>query len=502
MGWQDDPIVEDDAQAGSGHAWDNDPEVEAQQTQPPVPSLGAVALNAVPKGVANLVNTPNLINHLILKGVASIPGMDSMPEVKKFLEEGAEKFARNGPMHLMEKAGIVDPEKNPQTGLQRVVDTGIQAAVGSALVPGAGLAGAAKSAAMGAASGAAAQVTKEGTGSDLLAAIVGAAVPMAGTAAKLVQRGFRAVKPEHLSPIHSPTRAQTLEEGRKLGLKVQPSSVSSGVGTKVLESVAGPGKLDIELTIENQAAATNAAKASIGVPSSVELSPKLLKETRDFANQSYQRVAALSPKAAQALDDLKQSRFEAADHFKYYWKSGNPEAGKQARSWEQLAKSFEQTIEQEAKRLGQPQLVDQLRASRKLIARTHDIENALNVGDGHVDMRVFGKMVEEGRPLEDELLTIGKFANAFEKVSRRGSSVGTTTSGTDAASASILSASSGSLLSGGLPLLRGPARKRLLADEIQNYLGKSKPLPDVAKPAARAAITTSVLHDNAKKEKK
>lgn len=82
----------------------------------PLPSMGEVAMNAVPKGVANFLNTPNLINHLILKGVAAIPGMDSMPEVKKFLEEGAEKFSRNGPMHMMEAAGLVDPAKNPQTG--------------------------------------------------------------------------------------------------------------------------------------------------------------------------------------------------------------------------------------------------------------------------------------------------------------------------------------------------------------------------------------------------
>lgn len=120
MGWQDAPLVEDEQESSTGQAWATAPEVDSPGAQAaPMPSMGEVALNAVPKGVANFLNTPNLISHLLLKGVASIPGMDSMPEVKKFLEEGAEKFGRNGPMHMMETAGLVDPAKNPQTAYRR-----------------------------------------------------------------------------------------------------------------------------------------------------------------------------------------------------------------------------------------------------------------------------------------------------------------------------------------------------------------------------------------------
>lgn len=571
MGWQDAPVVEDEAASGAP-SWMSAPEIDDQpnyglredgtptgpddeQIAVPnheAPGMGKVILNAIPKGVANLANTPHTINSLIIRGLAALPGLDSVPQVKNFLQGIADhpQMSRNMPMELMEHIGAVNPENEPQTGPQRVVDMAIQNAVQSAIVPGSGVIAAGKSALMGAASGAAAQATKEGTGSNLLAIAVGMAVPSAGMAKDLAQASFRAVKPAPQSPLNNATRMKTLEDAQAIGLKVQPSSVKSGAAVNTLESVAGPGKLDIALTLQNQRAATQAAKEALGLPSDAELTVPLLNELRKTASQPYRDIAAISPKAARALDNLKQARFEASEHYTYYYKSGNPDAGKAARTWQAKADALERVIDDEAKKIidvygvkrgqsqpsstqsnlkqigttavspntptlrdaplefekvatttaGDPNILERLRSARQLIARSYDVQNALNRGDGHVNMHVFGKMLAEDRPLSGGLAVMGRFANAFEKVSRPGSSVGTTTSGTDAASAAVLGASSGSILAGGIPLLRGPARKKLLADEIQQYLTKDRPMPQMKLPLTRSLLTGKTMIDNEKEK--
>jgi len=543
---------------------DAEPPMQAEQSaQLPEPSMGAVALNAIPKGVANLANTPHTLNGLVIRGLASLPGLDKLPEVKNFLQGIADhpEFNRNRPMEFMQKIGAVNPENEPQTGPQRVIDQAIQAAIGAAAVPGGatlnlakqavvpagGALNAAKSAAMGAASGTAAQMTREATGSDLLASAVGAAVPLAVSAPSLV----RAVKPTPNSPLNNKTRMQTLEEAQQLGLRVQPTSVKPTAKNQMLESVAGPGKLNIALTLENQAAATAASKQALGLPKTAELTTDTLKELREAASKPYRDIAALSPKAADALEKLKQARYEANEYFRYYFKSGDPAAGKTAREWKAKASNYENIIDQEAKKIvdiygvkhggasprfgnrpqletralttgqevgpsggtlnlekvgqttaGDPYLLDRLRDARKLIARSYNVETALNRGDGHVSLEVLGKMYQEKMPLSGELEVLGKFANAFETVSRRGSAVGTVASGTDAASAATLatmgsSSGAGGLLSGGLPLARGPARRKLLSDDIQKYLSKDKPRTPAHIPLGRAAMTGKTVLDNA-----
>src|SRR5574343_823665 len=196
MGWRDDPIVGEEPR-GQAQPWLADPEVTSESAAaPPEPSIGQVALNAIPKGIANLANTPHTINALVLRGLASLPGLDAVPEVKNFLQGIADhpEFNRNHPMEFMQKIGAVRPEHEPQTGPQRIVDTAIQAAIGSAAIPGGGALNMAKQAALGATSGAAPQVNKEATGSDLLAGEVGGATPLAVKAgADALARGSKKI---------------------------------------------------------------------------------------------------------------------------------------------------------------------------------------------------------------------------------------------------------------------------------------------------------------------
>lgn len=569
MGWLDDPVVTDTPAPpvqpgmppppeGAAPAFMTAPVVQEPQ-QPPVPSMGAVAANAIPKGLANLLNTPVTLANLIMQGIANLPGAGHFSGLQTAAQEP--ELKANAPMDVAKQLGVVKPENEPQTGPQRIVDMAIQTAIGSAAVPAGGLAGATQGAAVGAASGAAAQTTKELTGSDLLAAAVGMATPFA----------IKALTDSNKQLLMTPTKKQTLADARAAGYVVEPSSVRTP--SSKFETVAGKASIAQEAAFRNQEVTNKLAAKAIGLPEDTPLSMGVIEDIRKEAGKVYQEVASVSPKAATALDNLKQARFEASDYFRYYAKTGDPSAGKQAREWQARADALENTIEAEAKKiveiyaarpstpsaaptstspklphgetvpqietrevgfavpsagagptassaqprtinlekvgettLGDPNLMARLRASRQLIARTHDVERALNLGDGNISAPIIGRMLDQGRPLTGELAVIGRFAQAFPRVAREVASVPPpAVSGTDAAASALLGAggaaaagSPAGVIAGGLPLLRGPARRKVLSESYQNKLAEppKQPTP-TGRTAARSAMAGKAVMDSA-----
>lgn len=458
--------------------------------------MGDVALQAIPKGAANLLNTPNVINHLALKGLSMIPGFDQIPELKDL----AERFNRNPMMGLMEKAGIVDHTKDPQTGPQRIVDTAIQSAVGALAGPAGKIKDVVRAAGVGLTSGAVGQTTKEftrdlagETGSTLLAVAAGALTPLAvsGTGRKVD------------SFIGTQTKKDLLKEARKEGIVVEPAAVHSGRPTELIESFGGKAPVAQLASIKNQPIINDLAARSIGLPKGTEITPAVLDEVKNTGGLVYKEIADISPRAAKALEELKQVRFDAGDHWKYYNKSGNPEAGKMARKLTAQEGRLEQVIEEEAKKIvdvyaatgrvspsassqgtapsfarpgqrqlesrevgfttpsggkgtvgrpdpgaasntinvekvgsttaGDPHILGRLRDSRKLIARAHDIERALIEGPGEVSAAALSAMKRNGKKFTGELDLIARLNQAFGRSLRVASTVPPpSVSGTDA----------------------------------------------------------------------
>jgi len=523
MGWQDAPLVEDEAPAGNTPSWMAAPEegvsqdVATAQPAPPVPTMGQVALNAVPKGVANVLHTPNLINHLVLKGLASLPGMDTAPEIKKMLQEASDKFGNNGIMSLMEKTSVVNPDHNPQTGPQRIVDAAIQGAVSAAVVPGKALLDTGKSALMGAASAATGKTTEEivkpfvgETAAHWIGVATGAIVPLAPLAAP----SFRVVKPAPHSELNTKTRLQTLKDGQEIGLVAQPTSVRPSVMNQIKESVAGPGKLNLAASIKNQRAATEAAKKELGLPASAELDAATFKALKDTAAVPYRELSSL-PGGKNLLEQLQQKRSDASAFWRANGSTPSPELRKAALQAEQEATQFEMAIDQLAQQSGVPGLLQRVRGAREGLAKIYDVESATNVGDGHVVMSVLGGMKDAGRPLSGHLDTLGRWWNAFKPVSREGSGLGTVASGTDAASAALLAttgSNSSSLigtLAGAAPGLRSAARNNLLSDKTQKSLldmggtqGLKELTPKALRGLSRSGMVGSALHNTQEKGEK
>lgn len=530
MGWKDAPLTKDLPR------WQTAPAIDTPAPDL-VPTTGQVARNAAAKAIPNLLDTPLSLASLLAKGVASLPFASHLKPLQDLANE-PELQARPA-MDAARSVGLVNPAFDPQTGPQRVLDTAIQSGLSTALAPASSVGQFARNVGVGAASGLAGQTTKEitkpivgETGSTLLALGAGAFTPFA-----ISGLGTNKVR------LNSEEK-RILAEGQPYGLVVQPSSVKPTGASNKLESVAGGASVRQAASLHNGEKFDQLAAKSVGLPPETVLTPEILDQVRAQAAKPYEEIAALSPRAKTALDGLKQARFNAKENWNYYRRSGNPDAGTQARTWDARAEQYERVIDGEAKRIisvygvkstppgarpgptGQPfppsaqletramtetrgglpstqgtsassaagttidtellgqrtagtaDLMDRLKESRKLIARTYDVEKAL-IGGGHVAGDVLGGMLRKGKPLTGELKIIGEFANAFPKVSQRMPSViPPGASGTDAASAAVLATMGDGTgkLAAGLPMLRGPARNLVLSPGYQSRLLKP-PVP-------------------------
>jgi hypothetical protein len=448
------------------------PPVPAAPAAPP-PSTGRVALQSTIKGVAAipemLLNTPTNLWNLAKAGYGTAAGVLGRPDIAASTEiTPPPNYIQRG----LEATGITSPEFDPQTGTQRILDKTIQTGVQLAISPASGLKQVAGNVATGALSGALGGVTKEATGSDLAAGVVSVLTPFAA-------RGIITGGPQRNV---TPVKAETLKEAHEAGYVVPPSTVKPTFATKRLESVAGKAAVGQEAVLRNQAVTNSLAKKALGLSDDAILTEESLEAVRKAAGVPYQEVARLSSIAANALERLKQARFEMARWFKFSNRTGDPAAQDKAKFFQAQAETLERVIEKAATSAGQPELVKQLRESRQLIAKSYDVERALNVGTGDVSARAIGRMLDQGKPLTGELKVIGRFAQAFPSVTREAASIPSPgVSGTDAAASALLGtigyggAGLPGLLPAGLPLLRGPARHTVLSGPIQNRLVAARP---------------------------
>lgn len=238
---------------------------------------------------------------------------------------------------------------------------------------------------------------------------------------KIVQAGKD--KAASLASMAS-VRNSTISEAQKAGYVIPPSVVGSGHFEKFLESVGGKAAIGQEAAIRNQAVTNRIARTEAGLSADQPISEGTLAAARDRMAQPYKEIAALSPRAASALEQLKEVRLDAKDFWKKYGMQGDPVARREAVKLDSKAGMLERVIEKEAARLGKPGLLEDLRKSRTAIAKNHNVEKALNVGSGDVDARIIGRLLDRGTPMTGGLRTIGKFAEAFKPFAREISAVG------------------------------------------------------------------------------
>lgn len=215
----------------------------------------------------------------------------------------------------------------------------------------------------------------------------------------------------------------TLEAARREGFIVPPSEYDPSFVGNRLESIGGKAAIKQQAEINNQQATNKVARREAGLQENDPISEANLEKARDQMAAPYREVAAVSTRAADALEKLKQARADAKVYWKHYGVSADPASLKKAQSLDQRAQVLEKVIDKEAGSVGKPDLLDQLRDARVRIAKNHNVDRALNVGDGNVDALVLGRMRDKGIPLTGGLKTIGDFAEAFPRFARQESKV-------------------------------------------------------------------------------
>lgn len=453
-----------------------------------------VAMNAIPKGVANLINTPVALADL--QGQLVHQASESLREHGLYGEAAAARPSTpyqplpNYPMKGMEALGAVRPENEPQTRTQRVADAMIQGGVGLAAVPAKGI-GLARQILSGATAGGVGEAMGEATES-----------PVAGVASNIAT--FLATRGK--ARPGQTGRMSTLKEGVEAGYVVPPSQATPTALSRVLEFVAGKGSVADDAALRNQSTTNRLAAQAIGLPPETLITEAVLKQVRDHAGKSYAKLDQLRPPPGMPwfkryhetdlVEQYKQAKAEANALYESNRRDPSPDKLTAAKAQDATAASLEQDLERIALANNRPDLLKAFRDARVLIAKTYDVERALNLGDYNVSAHKLGSDMKPGTVRTGELKTVGQFAEAFPKSTREASVVSTPSlHGRDAVASALLGATGVSIggplgvLAGSLPFARIPAKSMLLSPRYQSSFVRGPK----AGPTANERIAQALL---------
>lgn len=319
----------------------------------------------------------------------------------------------------------------------------------------------------------------------------------------------------------SPQMNVAIEKAREAGYTVPPTQAGGGVVNRLLEGVAGKASTLQEASVRNQSVTDKLAKKSLGLSEDAVLTPDLIKSIRSDAGKAYEDLklsgtVKTSPKFIQALDNIKpyQDAMQAAKDFPdelanpiiktidslkrpnfdvnsavskinllrndadIAFRKGDTALAKANKDASQV---LENTIENHLANTKQTDLLDKFRQARQTIAKTYEVEKAMNATTGTVNAQKLAARLQSKKPLSGELKDIAEFGQAFPRASQTPERIGGTIgiSPLDATAAGLTFG--GSLLGGedkgssafnaALALgVRPVARKAVLSDFMQNRL--------------------------------
>lgn len=294
---------------------------------------------------------------------------------------------------------------------------------------------------------------------------------------------------------------QALRTARADGYVVPPTTTNPSATNKVLEGMAGKITTAQQASAKNQAVTTRLAKDDLGIAGDLTLDA--IKQVRTQAAQAYGPVRNIGTMRADAQfsKDLSKvgARFESAakdfpdlansevldviqavnkksfdsnsaidatillrDKATAAAKQGDKSA---ASSYRAISKAVEDAIERSIARRGKDAegILKDFREGRKMIAKTHSVEKALNPATGNVSATKLAQQLQKGAPLSGGLRRAANFGTAFPKASREFNESLPGFSPLDVYAAGGIGAASGSPLALLYPMGRNAIRHGLLS---------------------------------------
>lgn len=378
-------------------------------------------------------------------------------------------------------------------------------------------------------------------------AVIGGVLPgalkVAGAAGQKVGQVLRG--PEQAADV-----AQAVQAARGAGYVIPPTQARPTLGNRLLEGFSGKITTAQNSSAKNQAVINSKAATAIGLPGDTKLTPEVLDGVRAEAGKAYKAVSELgtfdstgaglpssvnvtkkpanslmgrpaseSVDAGEVVRAWRQANADATAYFRQYGRDANPETLSKAKSAAAEAKTLDafmlKSVEAAQKAAPnklisqlasgaidqqeflqrslaiarQGNLGSELKEARKLIAKTHSVEGALNPVTGSIDASKLAKQLEKGKPLTSELKEAAEFAARFPKASQTVEKMGSLpqTSPLDWVGGVGLSAATSNPLLLASIMSRPAARSLALSPAIQNRLvqPQGNGLASLVSPAAR-----------------
>lgn len=241
---------------------------------------------------------------------------------------------------------------------------------------------------------------------------------------------------------------------RELGYVIPPTQAKPSFVNRALEGFSGKLTTAQNASARNQNVTNELAKKAIGA---AELSPGGLAQVRQQANKAYENLGQVGmfqsdDAFAAALDaaggatktmrknfpalangevdklvkSLKkrgefdaQATVEAIKQFRadasVNKATMDPAARAMGKVQSNIAGALEDLIDRNLQGTANASLLKEYRVARQVLAKTHDVEKALNQASGNIDAAKFAQLAQKGRPLTGELKQIANFAGAFPK---------------------------------------------------------------------------------------
>lgn len=288
-----------------------------------------------------------------------------------------------------------------------------------------------------------------------------------------VGRKLNATYPNAVDPLENTIAGRRNEVFRKLrreGVVVPPHELNRG--SDLLSSVGGKAALQQTAAKKNQDVWQRLAAEELGIikpgktrGGGIPIYDETLEGVRAKAAAPYERIKEISAtaktrleglrkdlqslaggdpiqakvldsdfsaaqnnllaRASADVDELKVARANAKKHYDA-WRNAdgkNPEAYDKWRAELDRASGLEDAIDKAAVSVGDKNLISDLRKSRKLIAQTYSVQEAINPVSGEVDPVAFGRMLRDRVPLSGKLKLIGEAQLVFNKEAVMGSRV-------------------------------------------------------------------------------
>ena len=354
-------------------------------------------------------------------------------------------------------------------------------------------------------------LTTEGTGQEgfvdraksaALAGGLSAGLPILGAGVSKLSKFLR-------GPEQTAQMANAVEKAREVGYVIPPTQANESLLNRLLEGTAGKITTQQNASAKNQEITHNLVTKALNLPENEIITPKVLENIRSGAGNAYENLkltGRVTPDKTyhQALDNivkdfrtiekdfpadklrpevdliesLKSKSFEVnsalakiktlrLDANKAY-SQGDASLGNVNKK---AANAIEDAIEKHLIDIDKPELLQQFKDARQLIAKTYTVEKALNSTSGTIDAKKLASELKKGKPLTDELKTVAEFSGQFPKATQTTEMMGSRPqiNPLDVGAAGILSSLTNPSALATLAL-RPTARSLALSPFVQNRL--------------------------------